>query len=79
MLQAGRVMMFLTQLPASADWHYAGGDVKASISNSATKPVFWYHTKDQATWRVIYADFHVDHLPASSANFSQSQETQPTK
>jgi len=78
MVQAGRVMMLLGQMPGSADWHYAGAGVKPSASDAATKPVFWYHAGGAKSWRVIYGDLH-------SADVSMAEgprgpaETQPVQ
>jgi outer membrane lipoprotein-sorting protein len=59
--QATRALVFVNQLPATADWHYAGDGVK---KGDATRPVFWYHAKDASSYRVIYADLHVADVPA---------------
>jgi outer membrane lipoprotein-sorting protein len=77
MIEAGRIMMFLKQLPPSADWHYAGADVKPAASDGAIKPIFWYHPNSSATWRIIYADLHTADAAAGSAPHIPA-ETQPS-
>ena len=74
-VQAGRVMMLLNQLP-TADWHYAGRNVKPASPDAATKPIFWYHPKSTDTWRIIYANLHTADVPAHQAPTS-ADETQP--
>ncbi|HEY8748397.1 MAG TPA: hypothetical protein VIM11_10505, partial [Tepidisphaeraceae bacterium] len=76
MLQAGRVMMFLSQLPPSADWHYAGANVKPSTPDAATKPIFWYHRNNARDWRIIYADFHTAELPSTAIAGEEAGEPQ---
>jgi len=74
--QATRAILFIQLLPASADWHYAGTDVK---KGDASKPVFWYHPKDAEKYRVIYADPHIAEVPAADAPTDSKAETQPSK
>ena len=77
MVQSGRVMMLLSQLPPTADWHYAGANVKPTTPDASTKPVFWYHPKGANTWRVIYADLHTADVASANAPTIPA-ETQPS-
>jgi outer membrane lipoprotein-sorting protein len=52
----GRGAMFATQLPASADAHYAGKGVKR---DEPERPIFWYKREGGQIYRVIYADLSV--------------------
>jgi outer membrane lipoprotein-sorting protein len=56
-MKMSRGGMFVQQLPADSDWHYAGGGVKLG---EASKAIFWYRPKDSQTYRVIYGDLHVE-------------------
>jgi hypothetical protein len=69
-------MMFLSQLPPSADWHYAGANVKPSTPDAATKPIFWYHRNNARDWRIIYADFHTAELPSTAIAGEEAGEPQ---
>jgi hypothetical protein len=51
-----KAMAFVSRLPADADWHYAGKDVKPGTANT---PICWYKPAGSATYRVIYADLTV--------------------
>ncbi|HSZ59871.1 MAG TPA: hypothetical protein VK797_29790 [Tepidisphaeraceae bacterium] len=73
MVNAGRALMFVKQLPASADWHYAGAGVK---KGDAGKAIFWYHAKDASSYRVIYGDLHVADVPVSGAPQNTGTERQ---
>jgi outer membrane lipoprotein-sorting protein len=74
--QATRAILFVNQLPASADWHYAGTGVK---KGDAGKAIFWYHAKDSNSFRVIYADLHVADVPSSEAPQDAGAEKQSSK
>lgn len=74
--QATRALLFVNQLPASADWHYAGAGVK---KGDAGKAIFWYHAKDLNTYRVIYADLHVADVPNSQAPQDAGAEQQNSR
>jgi outer membrane lipoprotein-sorting protein len=76
MVNAGRALMFVKQLPASADWHYAGAGVK---KGDAGKAVFWYHAKDSGSYRVVYADLHVADVPTAGAPQDAGAEKQISK
>ena len=54
--KVNRSLMFVRNLPAEADWHYAGADATAG---DKTTPIFWYRPVDSETYRVIYADLSV--------------------
>lgn len=61
--------LFVQQLPADSDWHYAGKDVKFGDANA---PIFWYRPEGSKTYRVIYGDLSVrdvsiDQLPPTPA------------
>ncbi len=51
-----RSLMFVRNLPAEADWHYAGAE---ATSGDKTTPICWYRPTDSETYRVIYADLSV--------------------
>jgi len=55
-MKMSRGGMFVQQLPANSDWHYAGKDVKFG---DADTPIFWYRPEDSETYRVIYGDLSV--------------------
>jgi len=74
--QGTRALMFLQQLPATADWRYAGMGVK---KGDASQPIFWYHARDASTYRVVYADLHVADVPAGSVPQNPAAEVQPAK
>lgn len=57
-----RGFMFATELPESADAHYAGKGVKQTETD---KPIFWYRPKDSTKYRVIYADLSVKDTDAA--------------
>jgi outer membrane lipoprotein-sorting protein len=52
-LVIGRGITWALQLTATADVYYAGKGVKL---NEPDRPVFWYQSKGQKKWRVVYAD-----------------------
>lgn len=52
----GRGFSFATQLPSSADAHYAG---KGVVRDAKETPVFWYRPKGAKKFRVINADLTV--------------------
>ena len=61
--------LFVQQLPADSDCHYAGKDVKYGDANT---PIFWYRPEGSKTYRVIYGDLSVrdmsiDQLPPTAA------------
>lgn len=64
--------MFVQQLPANSDWHYAGKDVKFG---DADTPIFWYRPEGSETYRVIYADLSV--IEVSSDEAPKSPEAEP--
>jgi outer membrane lipoprotein-sorting protein len=74
--QATRAILFVNQLPANADWHYAGAGVK---KGDAGKAIFWYHAKDSSTYRMIYADLHVAVVPSTQAPEDARSEKQNAK
>jgi len=74
--QTTRAMLFLNQLPASANWRYAGTGVK---KGNAAKPIFWYRPGDAKTYRVIFADLHIADVPAADVPVVSTAETQPSK
>ena len=49
--------MFVMNLPADSDWHYAGQDV---TFGDARTPIFWYRPSGSATYRVLYGDLHIE-------------------
>jgi outer membrane lipoprotein-sorting protein len=62
-VKMGRGAVFVQQLPAESDWHYAGKDAKLG---DTTKAIFWYRPQDSATCRVIYGDLHVEDVSAET-------------
>jgi outer membrane lipoprotein-sorting protein len=66
MLRASRVIIFVSRLPDSADWHYAGATATPSAPDAATKPLFWYHAQAPEMWHVIYVDLHIADVAASA-------------
>jgi hypothetical protein len=59
----GRGFNFALMLPASADAHYAGKDVKRDAKDT---PIFWYKPEGKEKYRVIFADLstrEVDRAP----------------
>ncbi len=55
-----RGFVFVGQL-AAGTWRYAGQNV--SFGDPAT-PIFWYQLVGSSTWRIIYADLHVEDVTA---------------
>ncbi|MEJ2702501.1 MAG: hypothetical protein P8Z79_08680 [Sedimentisphaerales bacterium] len=53
--------MFVQNLPADSDWHYAGKDIKIG---DAEKPIFWYRSEGFDTYRVIFGDLSVGNATA---------------
>lgn len=51
-----RSLIFIRNLPAEADWHYAGD--QATFGDSTT-PIFWYRPEGSETYRAIYADLSI--------------------
>ena len=49
--------MFVQQLPAGSDWHYASKDAKFGDADTA---IFWYRPENSKTYRVIYGDMRVE-------------------
>lgn len=60
-LKLNRSLKFVSGLPETADWHYAGADVPFG---ETTTPVFWYRPEGSAAYRVIYADLSVRDVAA---------------
>jgi len=52
----GRGFSFATQLPSTANAHYAG---KGVLRDAKDTPVFWYRPEGAQKYRVIYADLTV--------------------
>ncbi len=52
-ISIGRGFDFAVKLPASADAHYAGKDVR---KDTADRPIFWYRPEGSTKYRVIFAD-----------------------
>lgn len=50
-------LLFLRFFKGEGKWHYAGKGVQL---NDPATPIFWYRPKDSKTYRVIYADLHVE-------------------
>lgn len=55
-LAIGRGITWAMELTATADVYYAGKGVK---QGEPDRPVFWYKSKGQKNWRVVYADLSV--------------------
>ncbi len=55
-MKMGRGGMFVQNLSADRDWHYAGKDVKFG---DAKTPIFWYRPEGSKTYRVIYGDLSI--------------------
>jgi len=53
--RATRAILFVNQLPQSADWHYN----PAAKPSDQTAPLFWYCVSGQKDYHVIRADFSV--------------------
>ena len=62
-MRMGRGAVFVQQLPAESDWHYAGKDVKFG---DADTPIFWYRPKGSETYRVIYGDMSIKDVAAEN-------------
>ncbi len=74
-----RGAVFVAQLPADADAHYAG---KGVARDAADTPIFWYRPKDKTAYRVIYADLSVveaDAAPDVKGAEPLTQEATPQK
>ncbi len=71
-MDMGRGITFVEQLPAESDWHYAGQGV--TFGDAAT-PIFWYRPEGSGMYRVIYADMNVRELPASE--LPKARDSQP--
>jgi outer membrane lipoprotein-sorting protein len=78
-MKMSRGGMFVANLPATSDKHYAGKGVKL---NTPDTPVFWYRPENSKTWRVIYADLstkEVQEMPAAPpATAPASSEAEQT-
>lgn len=61
-MDMGRGITFVQQLPAESDWHYAGKDV---TFGDARTPIFWYRPEGAETYRVIYGDLSIDEVPTN--------------
>jgi outer membrane lipoprotein-sorting protein len=61
--RATRAVLFVDQLPQSADWHYN----PAAKPGDQTVPLFWYRVSDQKDYHVIRADFAVLNTPTPPA------------
>ncbi len=55
-MKMSRGGMFVQNLPADSDWHYAGKGVKFG---GADTPIFWYRLEGSETYRVIFGDLSV--------------------
>ena len=55
-MKMSRGGMFVQNLPADSDWHYAGKGVKFG---GADTPIFWYRPEGSETYRIIYGDLSV--------------------
>ncbi|UCD53196.1 MAG: hypothetical protein JSW27_11240 [Phycisphaerales bacterium] len=55
-MDMGRGITFVQQLPADSDWHYAGKDV---TFGDAETPIFWYRPEGAETYRIIYGDLSI--------------------
>jgi len=56
-MKMSRGGMFVQNLPADSDWHYAGNGVHFG---GADIPIFWYRPEGSETYRVIYGDLQVE-------------------
>ena len=61
-LNIGRGISFASELPDSADAHYAGKGVKR---DEPDRPIFWYKPEGSEKYRVIYADLSVKDADAA--------------
>lgn len=52
-------VMFISLLPPSSNWRYAGENV--NVGDEQT-PIFWYQPVDSDTYRVIYGDLYIENL-----------------
>ena len=55
-MKMSRGGMFVQNLPADSDWHYAGKGVKFG---GADTPIFWYRPEGSETYRIIFGDLSV--------------------
>lgn len=74
LMTMGRGWMFVQQLPADSDWHYAGQGV---TFGDATRPVFWYRPERSDLYRVLYGDMSVREVPAEELPAVPEGETDP--
>jgi outer membrane lipoprotein-sorting protein len=58
-MKMSRGGMFVQQLPADSDYHYAGKGVKFG---DADTPILWYRPEGSETYRVIYGDLTIKDL-----------------
>jgi outer membrane lipoprotein-sorting protein len=54
--RATRAVLFVNQLPQSADWHYN----PAAKPGNANDPVFWYRAGGSTSYHIIHGDYHVE-------------------
>ena len=73
-MDMGRGITFVQQLPAESDWHYAGKNV---TFGDAETPIFWYRPGGAETYRVIYGDLSIDEVPASERPANTEEEIAP--
>jgi outer membrane lipoprotein-sorting protein len=71
-MKMARGWLFVQQLPADSDGHYAGQGV---TFGDATTPIFWYRPQGSQTYRVIYGDMSVREV--SAEELPQAPETEP--
>ena len=50
-------ILFIRFFKGKGQWYYKG---KGIPLDQADTPIFWYQPYDSDTWRVIYADLHVE-------------------
>ena len=76
-LKGVRAAKFVRDLPADADWHYAGAGVKLGAKQA---PVFWYRPKDSGKYQVIFGDLHAAMLSPDELRHQTSRpvETRET-
>lgn len=56
-MKMSRGGMFVQNLSAESDWHYAGKGVKLGDADTA---IFWYRPEGSETYRVIYGDLRLE-------------------
>lgn len=71
-LDLGRGITFVTQLPLDSDWHYAG---QAATFGDADTPIFWYRPEGAQTYRVIYGDLSIDEVSADALPEDTGEKT----